>query len=110
MVTVVDYILGHRTNYKEPHVLEAKHVLLLRTADAIKRHFLITPEIVDGEIWGEFTKPNLPYFNDPPPKGCPEPWSGHHPHAGQHRHGDAIAEATVLTKTAGQALLHHAAA
>ena len=73
MVTVVDYILGHRTNYKEPHVLEAKHVLLLRTADAIKRHFLITPEIVDGEIWGEFTKPNLPYFNDPPPKGCPEP-------------------------------------
>ena len=71
MATVVDYIMRH-SGFKSPSDMEAKRILLFRYTNAIKRHFLIPPEIVDQEIWGQFKKPLPKALSDTPPKDCPE--------------------------------------
>lgn len=71
MATVVDYIMRH-SGFEGPSNMEAKRILLFRYANAIKRHFLIPPEIVDQQIGGGFRRPPPKELSDGRPEDCPE--------------------------------------
>ena len=65
------YILNECASHPQTNSTEAQLIYTQRTADAIKRHFQIPPEVVDDAVWNG-NKPSLPYFGSPPPDGCPE--------------------------------------